>query len=85
MLTSLFRTSHTRLTYGEPIDLSPWQGQKKSHEVLAEVTDTIMNAIAALGGVTYAGTQTAEDAAPQADPEKQADATATVAPPVESE
>lgn len=41
------------LSYGEPIDLSRWQKRRLSDEELAEATDTIMRAIADLGGIGY--------------------------------
>lgn len=56
---SLSRTFFTfqpvRVVYGETIDLSEYEGQKKSHEVLNEVTVKIMTAIGELGGVDMTG------------------------------
>lgn len=62
LVRAFFRPARTRLIYGDPIDLSPYRGRKKSQEMLREVTDLIMNTVAALGGVTYAGTPAAEEA-----------------------
>lgn len=62
MVKSVLRAARTRLIYGEPIELSAYRGRKKSQELLREVTDVIMNAVASLGGVTYVGTPNAEDA-----------------------
>ncbi len=56
MAGSVLRSARTRLVYGDPIDLSAYRGRKKSQELLREVTDIILNRIASLGGVPYAGT-----------------------------
>jgi 1-acyl-sn-glycerol-3-phosphate acyltransferase len=42
-----------RVTYGEPIDLSEFHGQKTTPELLNEVTDLIMSRLAETGGVDY--------------------------------
>lgn len=55
LVTSIFRRARTRLVYGPPIDLSQFRGQRKSPELLHEITETIMTAIAQLGGVPYSG------------------------------
>jgi len=62
LVGSVLKSARTRLIYGEPIDLSPYRGRRKTQDLLREVTDLIMNAVAALGGVTYAGTPPAEEA-----------------------
>lgn len=62
MVKSVLRSARTRLIYGEPIDLSAHRGRKKSQELLREVTDVIMNAVASLGGVGYAGTPGPDEA-----------------------
>lgn len=67
MVNSVLRTARTRLIYGDPIDLSAYRGEKKSQELLHEVTDLIMTTLADLGGVTYAGT--AGSGSESADPE----------------
>ncbi|HEX6985718.1 MAG TPA: lysophospholipid acyltransferase family protein [Planctomycetaceae bacterium] len=56
MVNSVLRSARVRLIYGDPIDLSAYRGRKKSQELLREVTDLVMNAVARLGGVEYAGT-----------------------------
>jgi 1-acyl-sn-glycerol-3-phosphate acyltransferase len=61
MVRAFCSPARVRLIYGEPIDLSAYRGKRKSQEMLREVTDLIMNAVAALGGVTYAGTPAAEE------------------------
>lgn len=38
-----------RVTYGDPIDLSQYYGQRKTPEVLSEVTTLLMSQLAALG------------------------------------
>ncbi len=53
MTAPFYTPSRIRVTYGTPIDLSPWQGQKKSQELLKALTDTLMHRLADLGGVTY--------------------------------
>ncbi len=58
MLRSFFKPARVRLIYGEPIALTAFRGRKKSQELLREVTDVIMTAVANLGGVPYAGTVT---------------------------
>lgn len=68
MVRSVLRSARVRLVYGEPIDLSAYRGRKKSQELLREVTDVVMIAVADLGGVPYAGTPEAE--APAAKPEQ---------------
>jgi 1-acyl-sn-glycerol-3-phosphate acyltransferase len=62
MVNSVLRPARVRLIYGEPVDLSAFRGRKKTPELLAEATDVIMNAVATLGGVTYAGTEAAPEA-----------------------
>jgi 1-acyl-sn-glycerol-3-phosphate acyltransferase len=53
MVKAFFRRTTPRITYGEPMDLSAWAGRRLSHELLAEVTDQIMQAIARLGSVQF--------------------------------
>ncbi|MGZ0164861.1 MAG: lysophospholipid acyltransferase family protein [Planctomycetales bacterium] len=42
-----------RVTYGDPIDLSEFHGQKPRPELLNKVTDLIMSRLAETGGVDY--------------------------------
>lgn len=56
MLRAFFKPARVRLVYGPPIALTAYRGRKKSQELLREVTDVIMNAVASLGAVPYAGT-----------------------------
>lgn len=42
-----------RITYGEPIDLSEFYGQRLNQERLAEVTNLLMGKLAELGGVGF--------------------------------
>lgn len=53
MTKPLYTSSRVRVTYGTPIDLSPWQGQRKSQELLQALTDELMHKLADLGGVRY--------------------------------
>jgi 1-acyl-sn-glycerol-3-phosphate acyltransferase len=64
MVRAFFSPARTHLIYGDPLDLSPYRGKRKTQEMLREVTDLIMNTVAALGGVTYAGTLAAEETEP---------------------
>jgi len=56
MVSAFFTPARVRLIYGEPILLSAYRERKKSQELLREVTDLIMNSVARLGHVPYAGT-----------------------------
>lgn len=53
MVAPFYTPSRVRVTYGTPIDLSPWQGQRKSQELLQALTDALMCKLADLGGVRY--------------------------------
>lgn len=53
MVAPFYTPSRVRVTYGAPIDLSPWQGQRKSQELLQALTDALMCKLADLGGVRY--------------------------------
>ena len=53
---SFFVRAHATLVYGSPIDLSGWHQGKTGHQELAEVTDTIMEALAKLGGIEFTPT-----------------------------
>ena len=53
MITPFYTPCRVRVTYGTPIDLSPWQGQRSSQELLQAITDELMRKLADLGGVTY--------------------------------
>lgn len=53
MTKPLYTPSRVRVIYGTPIDLSPWQGQRKSQELLQALTDELMLKLADLGGVRY--------------------------------
>jgi len=44
------------LTYGQPLDLSPWQGKSLSANDLADATDFIMHSLAKLGGIQFTPT-----------------------------
>ncbi|TXT34353.1 MAG: hypothetical protein FD138_1685, partial [Planctomycetota bacterium] len=53
MTKPFYSPRRVRVIYGTPIDLSPWQGQRKSQELLQALTDALMNKLADLGGVRY--------------------------------
>lgn len=53
MVAPFYTPCRVRVTYGTPIDLSPWQNQRKSQELLQALTDVLMCKLADLGGVRY--------------------------------
>lgn len=53
MIQPFYTPCRVRVTYGTPIDLSLWQGQRRSQELLQSLTDTLMHKLAELGGVQY--------------------------------
>lgn len=55
MVSPFYTPSRVRVTYGTPIDLSLWQGQRKSQGLLQALTDELMRKLADLGGVRYNG------------------------------
>ena len=59
MISPFYTPSRVRVIYGTPIDLSPWQGQRKSQELLQALTDALMQKLADMGGVTYTPTNNA--------------------------
>ena len=58
MVAPFFTFSRVRVTYGEPIDLSHYADQRKSQELLREVSDFLMSKLAELGGTTFQPTAT---------------------------
>lgn len=76
MVRAFFTPARVRLIYGEPILLAAYREQKKSQELLREVTDVIMNSVASLGQVPYSGTPLADQptglprhSSPRSDPQ----------------
>ena len=57
MVNSFYTRSKVRISYGEPVDLSKWADTKPTAEILAEVTDAMMRALAELGQVDYIGNE----------------------------
>ena len=53
MVAPFFQPCRVRLNYGDPIDLSGFSKQRKTQELLKNVTDLLMSRVAELGGVTY--------------------------------
>jgi 1-acyl-sn-glycerol-3-phosphate acyltransferase len=51
MVKAFCGLSRVNVSYGDPIDLSMFEGQKKTQELLRTVTDLMMQRIAVLGGV----------------------------------
>ncbi len=51
MVEPFYRFCQVDVSYGDPIDLSEFQGQKRTPELLQQVTDLLMQRLADLGGV----------------------------------
>ncbi|MDO7869458.1 lysophospholipid acyltransferase family protein [Nocardioides jiangxiensis] len=47
------RWTRPTIIFGEPIDLSPWEGREETREAQRELTDVVMERIAALSGQEY--------------------------------
>lgn len=56
MVLCFLRHTHASLTYGQPLDLSRWQGRSLSAKDLADATDYIMQSLAQLGGIQFTPT-----------------------------
>lgn len=53
MTQPFYSPRRVRVSYGAPMDLSPWQGQRKTQELLESLTNALMQKLADLGGVQY--------------------------------
>ena len=53
MVGPFLKRCRVRVTYGEPIDLSEFYGQRLNQEKLAEITNMLMKKLGELGGVGY--------------------------------
>ena len=53
MVEPFHTPAKVRVIYGEPVDLSPYYGQKKTQRLLKDVTDLLMMRLAELGGISY--------------------------------
>ena len=51
MVSSFYTFTRVRISYGDPVDLSAYYGQRRSTKLLQEVTDLLMARLAALGGI----------------------------------
>lgn len=51
MLSSLYKFTRVRITYGERVDLSEYYGRRVTSELVREVTDLLMSRLAQLGGI----------------------------------
>jgi 1-acyl-sn-glycerol-3-phosphate acyltransferase len=51
MVGALYTWTRARVTYGDPVDLTAYYGRRSSPELLQEVTDLLMEHLAALGGI----------------------------------
>jgi len=54
MVAPFTQRSRVRVSWGEPIDLSQYHGQRVTQELLVEVTNHIFSCLAELGGVGFA-------------------------------
>ena len=54
MVAPFTRRCRVRVKWGEPIDLSDFQGKRVTQELLVEVTNVIFARLAELGGVGFA-------------------------------
>lgn len=61
MVAPFLIPSRVRVTYGDPIDLSPWYGRRKDRKTLSEVTNAMMRELARLGGTTYVPASAEDD------------------------
>jgi len=55
MIEPFYTAQTVKVSYGNPIDLSKYYGQKPTGELLQEVTDLLMTELANLGGIRYIG------------------------------
>ena len=53
MIAPFYTPGRVRVTYGTPLDLSEWRAQRRTPELLQELTDSLMRKLADLGGVKY--------------------------------
>ena len=53
MVTPFISPSQVRVKYGDPIDLSAYRDQRKTQDLLREVSDLLMTKLADLGGFEY--------------------------------
>lgn len=60
MVEPFLKLARVRVTYGDAIDLSAYQGRRTSQELLKQVTDLLMQRLAELGGIACPGPDTPE-------------------------
>lgn len=53
MVRAFFDFRPVKVIYGDPVDLSAYYGRGLSEEMVMEVTQTLMRAVAELGGIVY--------------------------------
>jgi 1-acyl-sn-glycerol-3-phosphate acyltransferase len=63
MVAPFFNFTRVRVIYGDPIDLSAYYGQRRTPELLQEVTDLMMTRLGALGGIPAVQSLPMRDAA----------------------
>ncbi len=57
MVGCFCKPERVEIIYGDPIDLSAYEGKRKNQELLREACDYMMTQLADLGGVEYHGNQ----------------------------
>lgn len=57
MVRCFYKPQRVEVIYGDPIDLSRFEGKKITQEILKEACDYMMSQLAELGGVPYNGHQ----------------------------
>lgn len=58
MVTPFYTFCKTAITWGEPVDLSPWEGEKPTPALLQEVSEFLRQHMAQLGGISLEDTDT---------------------------
>ncbi len=56
MVSPFYTFTPVRISYGDAVDLSAYYGRRLTAELLQEVTDLLMDGLAALGGISLAPT-----------------------------
>ncbi len=55
MVEPFYTFTRVRVDYGDPIDLTPYFGQRVTQELMREVTDLLMDRLAEVGGIDRRG------------------------------
>jgi 1-acyl-sn-glycerol-3-phosphate acyltransferase len=62
MVASFYTRTRVRITYGDPIDLSPFMNRRRTPELLDEITHAMMTQLGELGGEAYQPDDAADEA-----------------------